>query len=139
MLTLRGILKGTPRYIKNNAKTTNILRVSKIKTSDGHLLVKARVQSDPLPGYPKNTKPKYLVTIESLNADKTSKKRSSVKMSCECDFFVFYGVEYVLNSKGAAEIVFSNGKPPNIRNPGQLIFPCKHLFKLGLHVIRNKM
>ncbi|QBQ74619.1 hypothetical protein BcepSauron_239 [Burkholderia phage BcepSauron] len=55
--------------------------------------------------------------------------RLHVAVSCSCPDFR-YRWEVALNRKQAAEIEYSNGELPVIRNPRMTTSSCKHLFKL---------
>lgn len=55
--------------------------------------------------------------------------RLHVMVSCSCADFR-YRWEVALNRKVAAEIEYSNGELPVIRNPSMRTSSCKHLFKL---------
>lgn len=79
------------------------------------------------PGY---TSPyRYVCTIECAN------DKSQVKMSCSCPDFVFSGNEYRLAQRGAADIIYGNGEPPQAKaKPGC----CKHLFMLVKELRKNK-
>lgn len=55
-----------------------------------------------------------------------------------CEYFLFT-VEYALNLKGNADLLFSNGKPAVVRNPENRPFLCKHLFHLSETLIQKGM
>lgn len=82
-------------------------------------------------------KPKTLI-ITSLHrsAPRFSDKGVRVKVQCTCEFFLF-SCEYALYKQGAADIHFSNGKRPNIRNPHRIPFVCKHLYR-ALLILKEK-
>lgn len=48
-------------------------------------------------------------------------------ISCTCPFFLFYN-EYALAKVDSSDILYSNGQPPVVRNPGEVPFVCKHGF-----------
>lgn len=65
---------------------------------------------------------KYVTHIDFLN-------KKDVKVSCSCpDFWARW--EYALHKRGAADIVYSNGEPPVVRNPRMYPGCCKHLIAL---------
>ena len=72
---------------------------------------------------------KYVCSVECLN------EKSQVKVSCSCGDFTFSGLEFVLSRKGAADIIYGNGDPPQIPpKPGC----CKHIFMLVKEMRLNK-
>lgn len=68
-------------------------------------------------------KNRYVTVIVFLD------QRLHVDVGCSCADFR-YRWEFSLNQKRAAEILYSNGEYPEIRNPGLKIKTCKHLVKL---------
>lgn len=97
-------------------------------------------------GYNKAGQPKYLVTAHSVKPnvraheaarykcsctalDKKKLFAGPVKVSCACDFFMYY-CEYALHKQGAADILYSNGEPPVERNPKLQPSLCKHLYAM---------
>lgn len=63
----------------------------------------------------------YVTTIEWVDD-----KKEYVKVHCNCpDFWARW--EYVLHRKGAADIINSDGSPPEKTNPRQQLGCCKHL------------
>jgi intein/homing endonuclease len=55
-----------------------------------------------------------------------------------CEAFMFW-CEYALYKKKASDIYFSNGKPPVVRNPKMIPYPCKHIYKLGTAILAKNM
>jgi hypothetical protein len=51
---------------------------------------------------------------------------SQVWVSCTCPFHLF-NTEYALTHHESSDILYSNGKPANIRNPRNVGFVCKHV------------
>lgn len=73
---------------------------------------------------------KYVTYVEALHTKKSDKfSETLVHVGCSCPFFLFYA-EYALHKYNAAEIRFSNGEPPVVRNPKERPLLCKHLVKL---------
>lgn len=58
-------------------------------------------------------------------------------VSCSCEDFTFT-FEVALHKKDAAEIEYSNGELPLIRNPKMIPGACKHVIKL-LQTIKSKV
>lgn len=75
---------------------------------------------------------KYVTYIDFVDDD-------HVKCSCSCpDFWATF--EVALHRKGSADIFYSNGEPPNVRNPSMVAGGCKHLIKLAdLLVTKGKL
>jgi hypothetical protein len=73
---------------------------------------------------------KYVTYIEALHSKKGAKfSQTFVKVGCSCPFFTFFA-EVALAKHGAADVFFSNGDPPVVRNPKERPLLCKHLVKL---------
>ena len=56
-------------------------------------------------------------------------KKLNVKVLCSCNDFCFVW-NWALHRKGAAELLFSTGDPPDQRNPTYRPGCCKHLIAL---------
>jgi len=57
-------------------------------------------------------------------------KKLNVEVSCSCPDYMFGGWEWSNAQVGAAQIIYGNGEPPDIRNPGHKPGLCKHLIAL---------
>ena len=64
---------------------------------------------------------KYVCSVECLN------DKSHVKVSCSCPDFCFSGNEFRLAQRGAADIIYGNGEPPQTKARAGC---CKHIFML---------
>lgn len=136
-LTLRQLLEITPTSIKTRAATqVLVLTASKGKTEDGRGIVIAKTKSKTptVTAVPRE----HVTVIESLDGYKISESGAHVKVSCDCGFFTFV-CEYALTKYGASTIKYCNGQPPNITNPEERPFLCKHLAILGLALLRRNM
>lgn len=71
-----------------------------------------------------NTRPKYVTIVTIVD------HRSNCIVSCSCADFK-YRWEVALNLHDAAEIEYSNGELPVIRNPQLEPRFCKHLYRLA--------
>ena len=72
---------------------------------------------------------KYTSMIEFLDSE-------HVKVSCTCpDFWATW--EWALTRRGASDIRYSNGDPPDSRNPRYIAGCCKHLVKMIDTCVRN--
>lgn len=66
---------------------------------------------------------KYVTMIEVQDAS-----RNTVKVSCSCpDFWATW--EVALARRGAADVMYSNGELPIVRNPRMIPACCKHVVK----------
>lgn len=71
---------------------------------------------------------KYMTTVECVEPGKFIKARDAlVKVSCQCDDY-WSTWEFALHRKGAADIIYSNGEPCDVRNPKFIPGCCKHIF-----------
>lgn len=61
----------------------------------------------------------------------------AVVFSCDCERFKYFW-EYALWRKGAAEVIFGNGEPPNITNPRMRNAVCKHIFRVRKGLRKRK-
>jgi hypothetical protein len=58
--------------------------------------------------------------------DGSPDENSAVWVSCTCPYHL-YNTEYALAKQGSSSILYGNGKPPNIRNPHNIAYVCKHV------------
>jgi hypothetical protein len=65
-------------------------------------------------------------------------ERGQAKVSCACAMFT-YVLEAALASKGASVILYSNGAPPQKKNPLRRAYLCKHLYKVWLGRLKYKI
>lgn len=77
----------------------------------------------------------HICSVEGLSAGRLS--TNHVKVACDCEYFL-YICEYALNRKGAADIKYSNGKPPTTTNPTLIPTMCVHLVKFCKVVQQKK-
>lgn len=80
----------------------------------------------------RNTDPTRYVTVITFLDTKLH-----VNISCSCGDFM-YRTEWALWNKGAADIEYSNGEPPDITNPKYSPYCCKHLLAL-YNKIKSKL
>ncbi len=55
--------------------------------------------------------------------------KGKVKVGCSCSDFL-YTFSYLLEKNGAATQQYSNGDPPESRNPRNIVGVCKHVIAL---------
>lgn len=123
-MSLAGLLKNTPPYIKLTARDT--VRLKKLKsatTKGGFPAIQGLCQSE------RAGAPAHKCSIIGLNkANSLLSTQKRVVVSCSCEFFMYY-CEYALMTWGAARIKYSNGEPAVVRNPANVPLLCKHLVK----------
>lgn len=127
-LSMRAIENDSELQSHGKVRDVRLSRIELGRRKNGNLVVRARATTDG---------PSYTVWVECTSRDKEGNpeklSKGKVKCSCSCPYFVFWGCEVPLNYDGAANIKFSNGQPPVIRNPGMESRFCKHglaLFKV---------
>jgi hypothetical protein len=128
MLTLPQIVRRTNKFRKAGAKYVRILDVKKGYDSKGRGFIASSSYSTHIIGpdgraYVNRNAQKYVTVITFLD------KKLHVHVSCSCSDFL-YRHEWVLAEKGAAEIEYSDGSPPDVTNPQHRVGQCKHLIAL---------
>ena len=137
MLTLPQIVRRTNAFRKAGAKYVRILDVKKGYNSLGQGFIASSSYSTHILGsdgrpYVNRNAVKYVTVITFLD------KKLHVHVSCSCDDFKFRS-EWVLAEKGAAEIEYSDGSPPDVTNPQRRIGQCKHLIALWEKKLAGKV
>ncbi len=131
MLTIKQILKATPKVVLNllhDVKITSIERKRNTKT--GNPIVRAITYSmHDAHGKVKAKPEKYKTSVEGLMGAGSKVSTKYVKVSCSCPHF-WSVCEVALNKQGAADIKYSNGELPHIKNPAMIPSVCKHLSAL---------
>lgn len=126
-MTMMQILKNIAKYGGERPYLANLVKVTAFKAgrvrSKPNVKIRFIAKTWSIEGTGKRRHlGKYVTYIEYLN-DK------HVKVSCSCgDFWARW--EYALWRKGAADITYSNGEPPDKSNPMYRPASCKHLIKL---------
>ena len=120
-LTMDQILRNTESERIQKARTTVRVHKLKLAVSKSTKLPLAITQTFSIDRLADGSKKvnKY-VSMMLFMANK------NVKISCSCDDFKFR-MEWALWRKGASDIMFSNGDPPDVTNPAQIGGACKHL------------
>ncbi len=138
MLTMRQIRKATPSSIFGNHEYSRVVKMSRGRTKAGARFVRALTCSPwDNNGFRRANPPQYStsVVVVGTRAKKVAIKSAwlmfdYIKCSCSCPYFTFYGCEVELWKRGAADIYYSNGKDPIVRNPAERPWACKHLLAL---------
>lgn len=129
-LSLKEILRHTPRLFANNSLNVEAHRVTKLKTKTGKPTVKGIMWTNDK--YRPNKVKRYHETyIVGLDDNQTKKlfKHKKVLVQCSCDSFTFT-FEYANALHGASYLIYSNGDAPVFMNPGNMPGACKHLVAL---------
>lgn len=140
MITIKQILKATPKNIHTNAKYVHISKVKRgwnKKTTNPALRYTTVFSTHDSKGNKKQYKPEVHQTyVEGLMGTEAPIGAKYVRVSCTCPFFKFY-CEAALHKHGAADIVYSNGEKPAVTNPGMIPMGCKHLVVVLENIIDN--
>ena len=143
-LTLRKLLRNTPRLFVNNANYVDILSQKKTKTKTGMpAMVGKLLTNDPnYPGYTHIPRMVHIIGLDKLDNgkpdyDKPINRHQKVMVQCSCEAYTYYGFEYANAAHGAARIIYGNGDPPSFMNPQLAYGCCKHIYRLGLDMVRS--
>lgn len=131
-LSLLGLLKRQPRYQLNSAEDV-VVKALKHTSTKGGMAAITGVTRD------LKTKPQRLHKFSVIGLNPAASKIASqkrIKVSCSCEFFLYYS-EYALWTWGAANIIYSNGQPAHVRNPGNHPILCKHLVQVLNTIYKN--
>ena len=139
MLTIKQILGATPRATQLSSRDVTLSKVErKVKRVSRNPILRAVTSTNvDANGRPKSKISKYQTSVEGLMGDGSLISQKYVKVSCSCDAFTYWGSEWALHKQGAADIVHSNGQPPDIRNPRYTPHCCKHVAALLQYVLRK--
>ncbi|SBV38184.1 hypothetical protein BN7874_015 [Phage NCTB] len=127
-LTLRKLLRTTPKWRKETGKyeiTLKKFKKQKTKTGLTALTAVANHKDPFMPNKTIKDREVYIIGLEDQN--KPVNKQRRVMVSCNCEDWVYHGGEYAAALHGAARIIYGNGEPPVLTNPGNVPFLCKHL------------
>ena len=134
MMTLPQIIKKTPRQRIEAAHYVKLLQIKRGYNEDGLGFIAAQTYSThewnpSLHSWVRSrNRPKYISVVLFLD------NKLHCKVSCSCPDFTYSGAEYILNKRGAADIEFSNGEAPSIKNPGMRPMCCKHIVRMYLSI-----
>jgi hypothetical protein len=145
-LTLKGLLRGTPKLMLNNSSEVVLEKIKKTKTRSGMPAIQATTYSnDPFrPGKVKREHATYIIGAETLkdnsyNEAKPIHRHKKVLVSCDCESYVLGGAEYANAVHGAGRLIYGNGAPPVMTNPSLAPFLCKHLVELARVTIKKDL
>ena len=144
-MTLRQLLHSTPRLMINNAADVDIISLKMTKTKSGMPTVKATMLTNDAyrPNRVKRRRNTFIIGAEKAKdgspiLDKPVNKHKKVLVSCSCENAVFMW-EYANAAHGAGRLIYSNGEPPVVTNPGLAPGLCKHLAALAMHIIKKDL
>jgi len=122
MVSLQQILKYTPARIKKGTIQT-VKTIKLIEAGNGED-AKGSFQRATFEVVATNGPRR--VTLKAYGDPKKNIFQRSSWIHCSCPWFLFF-CEYALAKRGSSDIINSNGKPPNITNPRQFPYACKHV------------
>lgn len=145
-LSLKKLLRGTPKLFIHNANDVIIPKLNSSKTKSGMPAVSAVAYTSD-PHRPMKTRRYHNLHIIGLDKNKDGDpdlkkpitKHEKVLVSCGCESYVFGGAEYANAAHGAARIVYGNGNPPVVTNPMLVPFLCKHLAALATAMFKANL
>lgn len=122
MINLNAVLKYTPSRIKKGTIQT-VKSIKLIEAGNGQD-AKGPFQRATFEVVATNGPRR--VTVKSYGDPSKNIFQRSTWMHCSCPWFLFF-CEYALARRGSSDIINSNGKPPDITNPKQWPYACKHV------------
>lgn len=138
-MTLRQLIKHTPYVFKHNAAYVEAARVDVKHTQTGRPVVYGRMVTY-LPwegGRIRRVHEAYLVGMGDDFKVPVNRHRKMLAQ-CGCESFVFT-FEYANAANGCSRLIYSNGQPPNVTNPGLSPGLCKHLIALAKIAIEKNL
>lgn len=124
-LTLKYLLKNTPKMMRFNAEECSFKKwkVTKTKTGGRPAVVAKVVHNNQ---FKVDRERPHEVTFIGLKPDlKLGHRNQRIMVSCACENYL-YMWEYANALHGAAKIIYGNGEPPTFTNPGNSPGLCKH-------------
>lgn len=138
-MTLRQLIRSTPYVFKHNAAHVEAAKVEVKKTQTGRPVIYGRMVTY-LPwegGRIRRVHDTYIVGMGD-DFDTPVNRHRRVLTQCGCESFVFT-FEYANAANGASRLIYSNGQPPNVTNPGLVPGLCKHLIALSKIAIEKNV
>ena len=130
-LSLKNLVRSTPRIFINNAIDVEAHRVTKLKTKTGRPTLKGIMWTNDKwrPHKSRRYHETYLIGLDD-DQTKPIYRHKRIIAQCDCESY-FYTFEYANAMHGAAYLIYSNGDPPDYMNPGYMPGMCKHLIALA--------
>lgn len=137
--TLRQLRRNTPQYYINNAVDVEAHRTKKGATRTGKPVLRGIMWTND-PYRPTKVRRYHETYIIGLDADqkKPIHRHTKVLVQCTCEAYV-YTYEYANAYFGAAYMLYCNGEPPVMKNPGLAVGLCKHLVALSKIAIEKDL
>lgn len=133
------ILSKTPPRTIGGARFVVIESAEPKMLKGGLAALKCRTYSThDLDGKPKKKQDKYQTVVYATEPG-VRLHASKLKVACSCPDHVFWGGEYALWKKGAADLKYGNGDPPSDRNPRLTPWACKHTARVLRQIINKKV
>lgn len=128
-ITMSQIVGNAPKDRKKNSKEI-VLTGFKVGSNKSKPSISCTAHSQ-------HDKLNYTTSVTAINGKpKFSAPGTPVKVECTCPDHKFTW-EYALSKVGGSDIKYSNGDPPNERNPALVPSACKHVLAL-LRAIKDK-
>ncbi len=140
-MTLRKLMRNTPRLFVNNARYVNLIDYKFTKTKTGMPAhVATMITVDPNQPGRKIQRKVHVLGLDRGKegqplVNKPVNKHRKVMVQCSCQAYVFYGAEYANALHGAARIIYGNGQPPDFTNPSYVPHLCKHAFSFSKFLV----
>lgn len=130
-MTLRQLIRSTPRLFINNAVDVEAAKVEMKRTRTARPVIAGRmVTYDPWRnGRIRRVHETYIVGMGEDDKQVVNRHKK-VLVQCSCESFVFT-FEYANATVGASRMIYCNGQPPNFTNPAFIPGMCKHLIALA--------
>lgn len=133
-LTLKQLLRNTPKMMRINGEETTVKKYKKTKTKSLRPAVTATCRHND-PFRPDAIARDHEVQVVGRDKDrKISDSKQRVLVSCDCENFV-YMWEYANAEHGASKLVYGNGEAPVFTNPSHSPALCKHLVAVATKII----
>lgn len=133
-MSLKALLRKTPKLMKYNAHYVVVKKLSKKKTKTGLPAIQGQCFSEDGIGANRTIYDLYVIGLDSKDKPVSQQKR--VLVSCNCQNYT-YTWEYANAYHGCSKIIYGNGEAPNFTNPGYLPGMCKHLVSFTDEIIKK--
>ena len=138
------LLKKTNRKDLEASKNVEVVNLSKnrrkkIRGYNGEsIIIRGGVKTKTKTVDSKNNERYHTQFVYPRDKSDIGKKLNDIhiKVNCDCGKFIYY-YEVALNKNNIADIIYSNGEPPDENNPTYQVSLCKHLVKV-LTLVVNK-
>lgn len=136
-MSLRKLIRGTPKLFINNAVDVEAKKIVRKKTKTGRPVIMGQMVTwDPWrKDRVRRVHDAYIIGMDD-DPDKPVNRHQRVLVQCSCENFVFVW-EYANASVGASRLIYSNGEPPSFTNPMLAPGLCKHLIALAKIVMEK--